>query len=122
MYSTRWRYNGCNCIFACNFHVLNNTFANRISMCSLTRTGLVWYGWYDVGPVLRPYLEVGHYWSMWVWLSTTNPNQHTFSLLHFWCISHYSEYHGSDFGLCPHFCSELTFMGSAVRGGLGPRS
>ena len=33
------------------------------------------FGWYDVGPILRTYLEGGHYWSMWVWLSTTNPIQ-----------------------------------------------
>ena len=55
---------------------------------------------YDVGPILRPYLEGGHDWSMWAWLITTNPNRHTFSLLRFQCTSHYSEYHGSDIGLC----------------------
>ena len=38
---------------------------------------------YDVGPILRPYLEGGHDWSMSAWLITTNPNRHTFSLLHF---------------------------------------
>ena len=49
------------------------------------------FGWYDVGPILRPYLEGGHDWSMWAWLITTNPNRHTFSLLHFQCTSHYGE-------------------------------
>ena len=39
MYSTRWRYNGCNRVFACNFHILNNTFTNLISICSLNRAG-----------------------------------------------------------------------------------
>ena len=39
MYSTRWRYNGCHSGFACNFHILNNTFANLISICSLNRAG-----------------------------------------------------------------------------------
>ena len=64
------------------------------------------FGWYDVGPILRPYLEGGHYWSMWAWLSTTNLNRHTFSLLQFQCTSYYSVYHGSHVGLCPHFCPE----------------
>ena len=31
------------------------------------------FGRYVVGPILRPYLEGGHYCSMWAWLSTTNP-------------------------------------------------
>ena len=83
------------------------------------------FGWYDVGPILMPYLE-GHDWSMWAWLSTTNPNWHTFSLLHFQCNSH-----GSDVGLCPHFCPEpiifwaqlpwaLRCMGSASCRGAWP--
>ena len=76
---------------------------------------------YDVGPIPRPYLEGGHYWSMWAWLITTNPNLHTFSLLHFQCTSHYSKYLGSDVGLCLHFAPSLssfgpTSVGSAVRG------
>ena len=25
-------------------------------------------GRYEVGPILRPYLEGGHYWSVWAWL------------------------------------------------------
>ena len=37
MYSTRWSYNRCNLVFACNVHILNNTFANFISICSLNR-------------------------------------------------------------------------------------
>ena len=55
---------------------------------------------------------------MSAWLITTNPNWHAFSLLHFQCTSHYSKYHGSDAGPCPHFCSKPlgpTSMGSAVR-------
>ena len=39
MHSTRWRYNGSNHVFACNFHILNNAFANLISICSLNRAG-----------------------------------------------------------------------------------
>ena len=39
MYSIKWRYNGCNRVFACNFHILNNTFTNLISICSLNRAG-----------------------------------------------------------------------------------
>ena len=39
LYSTRWCYNGCNRVFACNFHILNNTIANLISICSLNRPG-----------------------------------------------------------------------------------
>ena len=39
MYSTRWHYNGCNRIFACNFHILNITFAKLVSICSLDRAG-----------------------------------------------------------------------------------
>ena len=83
---------------------------------------------YDVGPILRPYIEGGHDWSMWVWLITTNPNRHTFSLLHFQCTSHYGEYHSSDVGLCPHFCPEPVILCGVVRGGpscaggLGPCS
>ena len=81
------------------------------------------FGWYDVGPILRPYLEGGHYWSMWACLSTTNPNRHTFSLLHFHCTSHYSEHHGSDIGLCPYFCPEPVILGAnflVFCGTLGP--
>ena len=36
---TRWRYNECNRVFACNFHILNNTFAKLISIFSLNRAG-----------------------------------------------------------------------------------
>ena len=39
MYTTRWCYNGCNCVFACNLHILKNTFANLISICSLNNVG-----------------------------------------------------------------------------------
>ena len=39
MYSSRWCYNRYNCVFACNFHILNNTFANLISICSLNIAG-----------------------------------------------------------------------------------
>ena len=28
------------------------------------------FGQYDVGPIVRPYLEGGHDWSMWAWLIT----------------------------------------------------
>ena len=41
------------------------------------------FGWYDVGPILRPYLEDGYDWSMWAWLIIIIPNRHTFSF----CIS-----------------------------------
>ena len=58
--------------------------------------------------------EGGHDWSVWAWLSTTNPNQHTFSLLHFQCTSHYSEYNGLDIGLCPHFCPEPVILGGKL--------
>ena len=68
------------------------------------------FGGYDVGPILRPYLEGGHNWSIWACLITTNSNRHTFSLLHFQCTSHYSEYHGSDVGLCLHFCPEPVIL------------
>ena len=26
------------------------------------------FGQYDVGPILKPYLEGGHDWSVWAWL------------------------------------------------------
>ena len=29
------------------------------------------FGRYDVGPILRPYLEGGHDWSVWAWLITS---------------------------------------------------
>ena len=68
---------------------------------------------------------------MWACLITTNPNWYTFSLLHFQCTSHFSEYHGSDVGLCPHFCPEPVILwgqlpwaprcvGSELRGGAWP--
>ena len=53
---------------------------------------------------------------MWAWFSTTNPNRHTFSLLHFGCTSHYSEYHGSDVDLCPHFCLSPSSFGANFGG------
>ena len=91
------------------------------------------FGQKDVRPIMRPCIEGGHHWSMWLWLSTTNPNLHTFSLFHYQCASHYSEYHSIDIGMCPHFCPEpiilwgqlpwaLRCAGFQTRGRLGPRS
>ena len=65
----------------------------------------IWLVWCGANPLMMPYLEGGHY-----WLDATNPNGHTFSLLHFQCTSHYSEYHGSDIGLCLHFCPKPVIL------------
>ena len=75
----------------------------------------------------------GRYWSMWAWLSTTIPNRHTLSLLHFQRTSRYSEYHGSDVSCVLTFALTLSSFGTSFRelcsawgpsrvGGLGPRS
>ena len=58
---------------------------------------------------------------MRAWLSTINPNRHTFSLLHFQCSSHYSEYHGSDVGLCLNFSPEPVILWANFRGLCGAR-
>ena len=47
---------------------------------------------YDVGPILRPYLEGGHEWSMLPWLITTIPDRRTFRLLDFLYTSHYNNW------------------------------
>ena len=63
-----------------------------------------------MGSLLRPAIKLINDWSKWAWFSTTNPNRHTFSLLHFQCTSHYSENHGSDVSLCPHFCPKPVIL------------
>ena len=79
------------------------------------------FGRYGVGPILKPYLVGGHYWSMWAWLSTTNPNRHTFSLLHFHCSSHYTNTTAQTLACVFTFAPSPssfgpTSVGSAVRG------